>query len=283
MLFSQRIGKKPVKTALQIDDIDGELRNRLWDCLDMFFWQKCDNTYTPHCNLYPVFTAIWHRHFKTPIDTIEDRSYKAINYIRRYFFSSAWYDVYEFIEFMESLDYRNFSPTGKFADLCNVVLEQEKSCYRFIEGIISPINSEIEIKAIVESVNSAEKIGLRGVSTQLKSALIKLSDRKTPDYRNSIKESISAVESIAISISEDTKASLPDALKNVEKKIGLNPALKSAFSTLYGYTSTSDGIRHALLEEANIDFDDAKYMLVSCSAFINYLISKCAKKGIKLS
>ncbi len=57
----------------------------------------------------------------------------------------------------------------------------------------------------------------------------------------------------------------------------MHPALNRAFSNLYGYTSGGDGIRHALLDEPNLDFEDAKFMIVSCSGFINYLISKASK------
>ena len=46
---------------------------------------------------------------------------------------------------------------------------------------------------------------------------------------------------------------------------------------IYGYTSNGDGIRHALLEEDSLEYEDALYMLVSCSAFVNYLISKFEK------
>jgi len=70
-------------------------------------------------------------------------------------------------------------------------------------------------------------------------------------------------------------------LKKLEDKgIELHPALKSSFSSLYGYTNDADGIRHALLEESTLDFDDAKFMLVSCSAFVNYLAAKANKAGL---
>ena len=68
----------------------------------------------------------------------------------------------------------------------------------------------------------------------------------------------------------------------LEKRIKLHGALKSAFNSLYGYTSGAKGIRHALLEEANLTFDEAKFMLVSCSAFINYLKGTASGAGIKL-
>ena len=62
--------------------------------------------------------------------------------------------------------------------------------------------------------------------------------------------------------------------------LGLHGALKSAFNSLYGFTSDSNGIRHALLDETNLTFDDAKFMLVTCSAFVNYLKSVMAKAHI---
>ena len=122
------------------------------------------------------------------------------------------------------------------------------------------------------------------VRTHLENSLKLLSDRKSPDYRNSIKESISAVEAICRLIAKDKNATLGQALKVVENKVGLHGALKASFSSLYGYTSSAKGIRHALglLEEPSLSFEDSKFMLVSCSAFINYLISKASKAGIKI-
>lgn len=64
--------------------------------------------------------------------------------------------------------------------------------------------------------------------------------------------------------------------------VDVHPALRGAFQKLYGYTSDADGIRYALLEESNLDFEDAKFMLVSCSAFVNYLKAKAAKAGLNL-
>ena len=41
---------------------------------------------------------------------------------------------------------------------------------------------------------------------------------------------------------------------------------------MYGYTSDKSGIRHNSGLDENTTFEEAKYMLVSCSAFLNYLI-----------
>ena len=63
----------------------------------------------------------------------------------------------------------------------------------------------------------------------------------------------------------------------------MHGALKSAFSSLFGYTSSGDGIRHGSIRQSEADFDIAKFMMVSCSAFINYLIGISSKAGIAFS
>ena len=78
------------------------------------------------------------------------------------------------------------------------------------------------------------------------------------------------------------KTTLGDMLKHLEDNgIEIHEALKKAYRSLYGYTSDANGIRHAgNLGGPSATFEEAKYMLVSCCAFINYLIgvqSKCYK------
>ena len=77
---------------------------------------------------------------------------------------------------------------------------------------------------------------------------------------------------VALDISEKA---LEDARKNFalnNLKIEIHPALKSAYSSIYGYTSDENGTRHANgIGEKNATFSEAKYMLISCSAFVNYL------------
>jgi hypothetical protein len=79
-----------------------------------------------------------------------------------------------------------------------------------------------------------------------------MADRKTPDFRNSIKESISAVEALCIVITDDSKTTLGQALTIIEKVHKIHPALKKSFTSLYGFTSDSSGIRHALIDQDNL-------------------------------
>ena len=75
-------------------------------------------------------------------------------------------------------------------------------------------------------------------------------------------------------ISKSDKATLGDALRAIEKSGQLHKALKEGFLKLYGYTSDEQGIRHAMLDEPNLTAGDARYFLVSCSSFVNYLKSQ---------
>jgi len=109
-----------------------------------------------------------------------------------------------------------------------------------------------------------------------------LSDRKNPNYRNSIKESISAVESLFKILTGNKSATLSDGLKEIKSTIDVHPALISGFEKIYAYTSDQRGIRHAIFDSDKTSFSDAKFMLVSCSAFINYVVGKWSERGKKI-
>jgi hypothetical protein len=212
---------------------------------------------------------IWHSYFKKTVDNLQPTFNRTLEEIKKHFFSSQWNEVYDLIEFIAQ-NYEDNSHNKDFIKFCNHVFERELSGYRFIDGVITSIVSEVEIS----SIESALKTKYDPVNEHLKRSLELLSDRKNPDYRNSIKEAISAVESLAKLITGNEKVELGTALKELAKTHSLHPALKEAFQKLYGYTSDADGIRHALLDEDQLNFDDAKFMLVACSAFVNYVIAK---------
>ena len=155
--------------------------------------------------------------------------------------------------------------------LVNQVLEKESAGYRFVGGEITAISDKQEIESIETALADNAFPGVQG---HLRRALELFSDRKNHDYRNSIKESISAVESLAKSITSNENASLGDALAEIERSGEIHGALKKGFSSLYGYTRYADGIRPSMIDDPNLTAGDAIYFLVSCSAFINYLKSK---------
>lgn len=284
-LFSQRKGLKPVKSVIQVDSMDSELRNGLWDIFHLYGWPESHEIYriTVSPEAYNLSISLWHGHLKEPIDTMYRRSKsEVLSILRKRFFDGEWYDVYDFIEFVASNYPGSDSMVQSFMEACNSVMERELSAYRFVGGKITEITSEEEVNEIEEALGSTSS--LRPVAAHMKRALDLLADRNSPDYRNSIKESMSAVEAMCNLVAGSSSATLGQALSELDKNktVDMHPALRGAFQKLYGYTSDADSIRHALLEESNLDFEDAKFMLVSCSAFVNYLKAKAAKAELSL-
>jgi hypothetical protein len=274
--FSQRHGHTEVKKVVQIDSIDEELRNSLWNVFLLCVWEKVhhETYYTSFAQSNPEFAAfckkIWFNYFKSPLDTIPAGYGEIYESFRRVFFACKWFELYDFLE--EIALYFPFNAPERFIVACNQVLTAEVSAYRFVGKTISKVTDETELCSIQTAIDASNK----GVHTHLRRALELLSDRKSPDYRNSIKESISAVESLVASAVGE-KGSLGNLMKKMQDEVALHPALEKAFSNLYGYTSDKDGIRHAIMERTTLDFDDAKFFLVVCSAFVNFVTGKVKK------
>lgn len=286
-LFSERHGFKSTRSEIQFQSMDEALRNRLWNGLTISYWHRVESnqygikalSFEKNHPIRYLLQRLWHSYFKKPFDTLNNDWDYTYDNVKEYFFGCKWNEVYDFIEFVAN-EYLDIEINEEFMDGCNSIFKEELAGYRFVGGKITPITSEEEIDEIERALELSDS--LKHVVNHLETALNLFADRQSPDYRNSIKESISAVEAMCNLISGHKHTTLGDALKRIKKegKVKIHPALEDGFNNLYGYTSDADGIRHALLEESDLDFEDAKFMLVSCSAFINYLKVKSSKAGI---
>jgi hypothetical protein len=276
-LFSHRKGLKPVRTIIQTESIDTDLRNELWNTLTVYYWNQARTPWLHETPPLDTFVKVlWHRYFKLPIDAIDDYWPKTLRAVREYFYECKWHEVYDLLEFTANHYSNEDEPDLKndFIKSCNKLLQEEMSAYRFVDGKIAQITAVEEISSIEDASRLSGP--LTPVGEHIKRALELLADKKNPDPRNSVKESISAVEAVCRLITGDKNATLGTALDLIEKqgKVKLHPALKGAFDKLYGYASSSSGIRHGTIDDREVDFDIAKYMIVACSAFTNYLIAK---------
>lgn len=272
MRFSQRMGYKPVREIIQKESLDESLRTGLWNVFYKFYGITSGDY-----DINQMYEDIWINYYKFYLDDFNSEICWIQN--KDHFLHGKWCEVFDFLEFIVE-SYVDEEISQRFMEECNFILKRELSTYRFVDGNIMDITSEEEISEIEECINKSPFT----VQTHLKNAVALLADRNNPDYRNSIKESISAVESICKLIANDEKTTLGRALKKIEKEstIELHPSLKEAFAKLYDYTNDADGIRHSLKKKSNLDFEDAKFMLISCSAFTNYLLTKVSKSGISL-
>ena len=197
---------------------------------------------------------------------------------------NSWYEkldliesAIEFIFKLEAyLSYRNYSKFSvftKFIELLNSHFERLNFAYRVVNKEIVEITSKEEIVAIEDALQNSTA----NIRMHLSKALELYAKRPEGDYSNSIKESISAVE--VYCRDKTGESTLGKALNHLENKGILIPkVLKSAFDKLYEYTNQKEtGIRHALMDKDGTyvpSGDEALFMLVSCSAFINYLSKK---------
>lgn len=170
--------------------MDMDLKNSLWNALTIY-WNKDIKWLSDKKELDTLFKRLWNIYFKLPLDTLDDYFPKTYDNIRTQYFNWEYYEIYDFIEFIAN-NHPNEEMNNCFIDICNEVLKRELSAYRFVGGTITEITSEEEIGEIEEALEEAPD----PVSTHLNKSLKLLSDRKSPDYSNSIKESISAIESI---------------------------------------------------------------------------------------
>ena len=274
-LFSQRKGITPLTKSIQRETIDDDLKNRLWSALKLAVWDH----WAPRdrvMGIQPedgkrvelVVKLLWLHYFKLPIDTLpafdSGHPKSAYEIIREHFFTGEWWETYDVLEFLIKATPDDWKDT--FKNYTNGFLEAENAAYRVVNDEIVEITDEHEL----ETIETALDKGIKQSRVHLSRALELLADRKQPDYRNSIKESISAVESACQIVSGKSKATLGDCIKAIRKSGTIHPAFEQALLKLYGYTSDEGGIRHALTETSNDpSYSDAKFMLVSCASFIS--------------
>lgn len=284
--FSDRRGIKPLNTKMQLDELDKRTRIGIANLLREWYDDgKFAQYRSEFCER--LLKDIY-------FEFVDDQARNIIKYQNDDFIESYIYlpisansydEVLTIVEYTtnyfiqwQKLQYRkgfHYYDLIDYKAEINELFQREYVGYRFIDGEITPISDDIEVAEIEKSLD----IEFQGCKSHIKKALGFLSDRENPDYKNSIKESISAVESICQIIAQNSKATLGEALKKLEEHgVKIHEAMKKSFSSLYGYTSDEGGIRHCEgIFESNVTFEEAKFMLVSCSAFVNYLIAEYGK------
>lgn len=244
---------------IQMDDYDGGVKE--YKKLEKYLWVYFLNYREAHFDYYhSVATdfleddnALWFKKLdlvEVAIKYLYDRELKLAKYYRD-----------------------RGSVAEAFTNVLNSHFERLNFAYRVVNKEIVEITSKEEIAAIEDALQDSTA----NIRMHLSKALELYAKRPEGDYSNSIKESISAVE--AYCRDRTGESTLGKSLNHFEKKGILIPkVLKSAFEKLYEYTNQKDtGILHALMDQDGTyvpSGDEALFMLVSCSAFINYLSKK---------
>lgn len=272
-LFSERYGYTKVSDVIIRERITSEIQNAICSCFDQLSdIYRSSNLYDSNYHLVELEKQVWTKFLNQRLSMYNYHSFHITDYIEN---NNEWFLKLDYIEFIIKFISEQDEQYGGFAafnlkKLLNSEFERLNFAYRIVNDEIIEITSEQEIKTIESAINNSQN----SVKLHLNSALEKYALRPNGDYRNSIKESISAVE--AFCREKTGESTLGKALSKLEKKNIIIPqSLKSAFSKLYEYTNHADtGIRHALMDDDGKytpTADEALFMLISCSAFINYL------------
>lgn len=263
--FSERNGFVAPRDAIQIDSLDEDTRTRIWNIVYLI---RLSEFTEPTSYSYPSLSGtfgkslwiFWHRPV-TDLLVLSDGDIIAA--LMRTVMSDPWHRVMDLIEFLTA------SADESFVESINRAFEKFMVGWRIVGSEIVPVTAELEVESIEEALAGTEQFA--GAHTHLKSALSMLSNRSNPKYAKVVHESISAVEAVARHYTGEK--TLGAALKKLEPSgIPAHKALVGAWNQLYGYTSDSDGIRHGSVADSDVDESLATYFLVTCSAFVGYLI-----------
>lgn len=265
--FSERKGIKKFSEIVQINSLNERTRNKLYNQIYRLLTDE-DSNFKANIVKY-IYIEV----FSLSIDEIPVDEFgflgnweEVFDVIKDIFTNNEYNEIFDFIEgVINGIDYCQYYHYKKeyFIKDINKVFFEENVNYRVIDDIITDIVDEEQINSIQDTLNNPYEV----VSEHYSKAIEQLYSVK--DYANSIKESISAVEAMC-QVINGSKEELNKALKNL--KITIHPALEQAYIKLYAYTCDENGSRHANgIGEKNATFEEAKYMLISCSAFVNYL------------
>ena len=264
MKFSERYNYSNLDKELQRCSINDSLKVRLWNVLYGEIVSKIEWPLTNNI-IYNFFESCWDSIFKLNIRDFRkiDSYYLAKNISTVYENNLEWYMVFDLIEELVKKFNQQY-----LKEKFNKILKEENSAYRIVNSQVVEITSEEEIKEIEKVFDQEDKFN--PIKTHLDKAIKFLSNREKPAYENSIKESISSLESLAKIILKQK-----GTLGVLVKRFDIHPALKEAIGKLYGWASNDGGIRHGDDGKGyNPDEEEARLILILSSALINYIIVK---------
>lgn len=270
--FSERNGFKSFSEEIIVGRITPELQNALCSCFDRLdaYIYSLKLSHLPYYQMQEHLWTNYHNQRKAEFDQRND---VVCNYLINPVVK--WYEKFDIIEealfYLSKLKkhlYKDKQYYDSLKDDLNDEFERLNAGYRVVDRYITDIVTKEEIDSVTRTIEENDD----SVKEHMQKAVMHYSRRPDADYRNSIKESISAVEAYCRKKTGET--TLGKALKHLEDAgLEIPQMLKTAFDKLYAYTNDGDtGIRHALIEGDSVPTNaEALFMLVSCSAFINYL------------
>ena len=270
--FSDRTGLSTLNTTIQVDDFNSETRVYLQNQLLHFIDEHLRlNVYLDRDDF---MLMIAEKAFNLEADSrIYYTKDQIFNIISGVFRNGKYYEILDLIEYFSDvisfkINYDDFEKED-YCIFFNGCFEKEFIGYRFVNGVIVQSIDEEANKSIENAASTDYDI----INKHISKAVSLLSGRDK-DPENSIKESVSAVEYLCNVLAGTHNFELSKAIAVMDKKKKLHPCMKSMIEKIYGFASDEEGIRHSTKDGiTSVSFNDALFILVTCSAFINYALS----------
>lgn len=271
--FPQAWGYEEIPKRLKLEEISDEARTSLWNAL----YRSVD---VPFDDDRFSVTAAWERifydlHKNSPIDEYQPQLPELEVFEYKKGLLKEW-NFIKIFDFLQSIMRHKDCPPEFINDVAETF---EKCQLAYIvdkerPATIYPAATKTEGRTILKARKQLHRNGFRGAETHLREAADSIN---RGEYADSVRESMHAVVSVARKLDPSSPNSLDKALKALQEKNPLHPALKKGLQALYGYTSDEKGIRHPLIDEerANVGMDEAIFMLGACASFSSYLLRKC--------
>ena len=274
LTFSQAHGYEELPQPLKLEELSREARTRLWSSL--FRFVSLRSKYYLSKDWETVFVSLHVKFFALPLDEFENTTHEFVKAYKPVFMDGPFNRVFDLL--LAIVRHPQCPPL--FSASVSLTFRECHLAYVLDVGpppAIFPAATQEEGAAVLHSIANLSSAGLAGAVSHLRHASDCINQG---DFPGAVRESINAVESTARKIAPDAKT-LEPALWSLEKAKALHPALKQAFSKLYGYTSDEQGIRHALIDnpQANVGQDEAIFMFGACASFSSYLARKHQRRA----
>ena len=275
--FSQAQGYETIPGPLKLGELPEDARTGIWNLVFDHISQSITREFLDALGGGPWIRGAWgeilrakHCHFEhRPADDWNPQFSRICKDLRQYIEPQPFNRVFDLIQFVLRQRVCPRSFTARMRDL----FTQHYAIDLGPPPTIVPAATPEEGNTVVSAAETLRRAGLRGSALHLSKASECLS---RGDWAGSVRESIHAIESVARQLDPEAARTLGPALASLQRHGVLHPALKDAFSKLYGYTSNEQGVRHPLLDRthAQVGHDEAVFMLGACASFASYLWRK---------
>ena len=280
--FSQAQGYEDVPGPLQLGELPRDARTQIWNLFFEHIGRSKKTVEHPSLSLFTtvVIDAPWseilrEKHIRLDGGALDDwnTEFSTVGRnLREYVENQAFNKVFDLIQFVS----RHPKCPRAFITQMKATFAACRLAYTIDVGrpptVIPAVTPEAGT-AFVESLRELREAGLGASAAHLRDASGCIN---ADDWAGAVRESIHAVESVARRLDPAASRTLGPALNSLKKRGRLHPALRRAFSELYGYTSNEQGIRHSRLDQtkAGVGQDEAVFMLGACASFASYLWRK---------